>query len=268
MKRFKSWLSGLLLLGFVATPAHAQTLMTYTVPSGGIPAGSVLTLTESGGGGGSGGSISYVGRTDGYANASPGTAEVQLSNITTNGGVENGDFLVFASVAYSGSPGCPSGTTEVGAANDDTAGSLDYTDLCTYQWSTGGPTTFTVSGPWPKLIVRDYRPSSGASSISVDQNEMYPAANGSNTSASSMTLPALSNTADANEVLVNFNFIAIEPTTVSNASLSNTESDSNQWGSLDGDYTLGSAGSTVPAMTASSSAGAGRWVGSGLTLIP
>jgi hypothetical protein len=188
--------------------------------------------------------ITYIGRTEApssVASSAPSTATVDLANITANGGVENGDFLVFCVAAWSSAAACPSGTNQIGTTHNS---SNDYISLCTAQWATGGPASFSVTANYPKLIMRDYR---GANS--ADAWTVAPATTGANTSGTSFSVPALAPTAAANEVYLGC-FFDDQAVTAGSANLTDGVVDEVQWGSFDGDKLISAQGTIPAAQTA------------------
>jgi hypothetical protein len=188
--------------------------------------------------------ITYIGRTEAptsVATGAPSTVTVNLANITANGGVQNGDFLVFCVAAWSSAAACPSGTSQIGTTHNS---SNDYISLCTAQWATGGPASYSVTANYPKLIMRDYR---GANS--VDAWTVAPATIGGNTSGTSFSIPTLAATATASEVYAGC-FFDDQAVTAGPSNLTNGVVDEVQWGSFDGDKLISAQGTIPAAQTA------------------
>jgi hypothetical protein len=120
----------------------------------------------------------------------------------------------------------------------------DYISLCTLQWATGGPSSFSVTANYPKLIMRDYR---GAHS--VDAWTVAPGPAGANSSGASFTIPALAATASANEVYAGC-FFDDQSITAGPSDLADSTIDSVQWGSFDGDGLIAGKGTVPPAQNA------------------
>jgi hypothetical protein len=187
--------------------------------------------------------ITFIGRTEAPTagtSTAPSTATVSILSITANGGVENGDLLVFCAAAYGGAAPCPSGTSQVSVSYNS---SNDYISLGALQWATGDPASFSVTANYPKLIMRDYR---GANS--VDAWTVAPVAAGANTEGTSFTIPSLAATTSANEVYAGC-FFDDEPVTAGPSGLGDGTVDEVQWGSFDGDELLPAQGS-IPAAQA------------------
>jgi hypothetical protein len=223
--------------GTIPTPAPVSTPIVTPTPTPISVASPSSTPTP-------GSPISFIGRTEAPtsgATGAPSTATVNISNISANGGVENGDYLVFCAAAYGAAAPCPSGTNQVGVTHNS---SNDYISLCTLQWASGDPSSFSVTADYPKLIMRDYR---GANS--VDAWTVAPSSAGANTNGNSFTIPALAATASANETYVGC-FFDDGPMTAGPSDLGDADLDEVQWGSFDGDALIPNQGAIPAGQTA------------------
>jgi hypothetical protein len=232
-------------IGYVVTLSTQGTVSTPTPVASSTPTPSPAPAPSSGPSPAPAPSapIAFIGRAEAPtsgASSAPSAATVSLSSITANGGVENGDFLVFCAASWNSTPACPSGTTQIGTTHNS---SNDYISLCTLQWTTGGLSSFSVTANYPKLIMRDYR---GAHS--ADAWTLSPSA-GTNTQGTSFAIPALAATASANEVYAGCFFddqsVAAGPSDLGDSTVNNV-----QWGSFDGDALITAKGTILPAQTA------------------
>jgi hypothetical protein len=223
--------------GTIPTPTPAATSTPSPSPTPTAAASPVSSPTPAS-------PIAFIGRTEAPTagiSTAPSTATVSISSITANGGIENGDFLVFCAASWNSTPACPSGTNQVGVSHNS---SNDYISLCTLQWATGDPSSFSVTANYPKLIMRDYR---GANS--VDAWTVAPGSAGANTQGTSFSIPALAASASANEVYADC-FFDDEPVTSGPSGLGDATVDNVQWGSFDGDALIPAQGTIPVAQTA------------------
>lgn len=163
-------------------------------------------------------------------------------NITTPTGTTSGDMMVLVVASFSVVPTGPSGWTALGT-NSDTSG--DY--IGAWAMKATGTATYTVTGDFPKAILRVYR-----GPTSVD----------SSASSGTSTIPALSATSAANDVYAGF-FINALSTIIPPSDLSNGTPDNTQWFSWDGEKIIAASGTVPGAETVSST---GRDISFGVTL--
>lgn len=182
---------------------------------------------------GSTGPISFVGRSQQNANTTGANVTVSLPS-----GTNAGDFVVAEIASYNSSPPIPAGWTLKDSFYNSTSDHL----LVIYKLVASGETAYTF-GPsdYPKAVLVVSR---GAQSI--DAGVTATAAG-----VTTLTIPALPNTATANEMYIGGFFSDLSGSTAVTgpSDLTNT-CNTTQWGSCDGYKTLGVSGSSVPAETA------------------
>lgn len=190
---------------------------------------------------GSGGGIAFIGRTQSNCDSTGHCNAQGLSvNVATPSGVTSGDFVRVAICSYNSIPSLPAGWNVIDSFSNSTQ---DHMIEAWKLYSPGDGTSYTFgSSNWPKAIVKVFR---GAQSI--DDHKTASAA-----SSTSLAIPALANTTAAGEVY-DAEYCSDDGTTAITGPpdlTGNPISDQVQWASFDGHYTLGAAGSAVPAESA------------------
>jgi hypothetical protein len=202
----------------------------------------------------------YVGRTETFANPGPVT-------INAPSGLIQGDLMLLyinsSAAACASFP--PSGWTQFSTSPTNNA--VPSCATAAYRVFQAGDSSWsgcTSSSTFIDAIVRGYH--NVATVNQIDSNQIDPATAGTNTSGATYALAALANTAVASETYVGFwSGSSCGPIT-GPADLNGTAGGSGQF-TWDGDKTLGGAGSTAGAETASESAGC-QWTGFAVTIEP
>lgn len=213
---------GLTLNGFAATPTPTPTPTATPTPT--------PTPTPA---------VAFVARSQASANSPNATA-----TITTPTGTQSGDMLTLVAASYSAPANIPAGWTPLGTCVNS---QHDY--ISAWARAATGSATYSVTGNWPKAIMRDYH-----NAHSVD----------SSACAGSLTIPALPAATTASGDAYVGTYINDTTTITPPGDLGHGTLDNTQWWSWDGDKTIASSG-TVPGADSATSSG-GNSISFGITL--
>jgi hypothetical protein len=161
-----------------------------------------------------------------------GTSIGATASVTTPAGTQSGDMMVLVAVSSAIRASGPTGWQNLGTCSY----SANYGGyISAFATRATGTATYSVTGNYPKAILRVYR-----GPINVDASAC----------AASSTIPALSATTANNDVYVGVFMSDGGPVFTPQGNLGNGTSDTTQWVSWDGDKTVASAGTIPSAETA------------------